>query len=551
MGPRKRRKTNGMHDFSRRSTVNESTRTETPGNWLAFSPNPVKLPLRCGAPDTIRPLRGLASVPKLSIVCLAACCGCVTGGGAWAQSLPNLYYDEAGGQLKAETAIYTEMVQSLQSTGQPDPRAASFLFSVAGANSPLFDPEFAARRTLSDAKNGDDACQTLAATEVIAYASYGVVATSLDDPSATLNHLAAIDEALAVGTVSLTITGGDLVSEGLPLTKESGGPLPPPVYEADTPITAWMVAIEAHAVQVAASFNPADDVKNRLLGTPRHVDQLAESIWNHSLTAMEDVPDDIIVLRATFGVYGSLPLLAVFAGDTYFLVDGVNGYADGPFKETQPFDATALLAAHAEYVVGSATRVLDRSGLCEATPVAKRWREDRPPGTYTPMPAVMMPCPTPQNPSAICPAPQAPYVAPVPPILWPTGRCEWYPYSAPESGFPGKACPTAPIPLVPTIDLTNPGIPGNPTNWKCTTLPNNIGDPVEFCGTIEQVCTPAGICIPRLVVCVFDPPPSRNGTPPNGDYPPYPAPMDFDTPNSPLSNIPVTNPNRCFERFYR
>ncbi|MBX3405349.1 MAG: hypothetical protein KF869_01190 [Phycisphaeraceae bacterium] len=62
---------------------------------------------------------------------------------------------------------------------------------------------------------------------------------------------------------------------------------------------------------------------------------------------------------ATFGIFGSLPLLGVTFDDAFVLLDAAEGNLDGPFDLDSPLDATVLLSHHAAYATGTTVRYVN------------------------------------------------------------------------------------------------------------------------------------------------------------------------------------------------
>ncbi|MFI4893376.1 MAG: hypothetical protein ACIAQ0_08090, partial [Phycisphaerales bacterium JB058] len=349
----------------------------------------------------------------------------------------------------------------------------------------------------------------------------------------TTAHTNAIAAAPTSAGVTGGVIGGSLVSIGLPLQPVTGVPAQATPYAPDPGTAAWIAGIEAFAMTTALTFDPADDPERRLLGQPRDSELLAHAIWDESVNTWGVSPDDILMLEAEFGIYGSLPMLVVYFDDSYILVDGTNGIVSGPFADTVPYDPIPLLEGHAEYEPGTGARVVIGTTGCETDGSGPRWKPLPYPG-YTPKAPVMVPCPTPSDPGRMCPAAPTPFVPPAKPNSWPR-------HPTPQTGFPGRN-PNPPFPG-PTTN-TNPGVPGNPTNWSCLPKTNAHGLTIEFCSTLTEVCDSNGNCIYRWISCVFDPPPSRNGTAPDpGDDWPEPI-TDLD--GNPMPN----NGNNCVDRFW-
>jgi len=97
---------------------------------------------------------------------------------------------------------------------------------------------------------------------------------------------------------------------------------------------------------------------------------------------------------ATFGVFGSLPLVGVTFDDAFVLLDATDGTLDGPFELESPLDATVLLASHSGYTSGTTVKYVNASG-CYVV-VAPDWRTTPPPG-WTPAPVVPPATPTTPN----------------------------------------------------------------------------------------------------------------------------------------------------------
>lgn len=445
--------------------------------------------------------------------------------------------------MKTEIASYTAMILELKSTGQPAEGADAFAFTIPAANSPLFDPYLAYQRTISSVLDTEPICPQPTDPQIAIYADEDTIANPLSDAEATTNHLMAIFNESTAET-SFSVVDGQLVSQGLPVVPAEGSLTPATPFTPSPERAAWIDEIEWHAIQAAAGFDPLDDIRARLLGQPRNAEKLALSIWLHAAESLDEPPDEIRGLRAAFGLYGALPMLAVFFDEGYILIDGVYGTVSGPFDESQPYDPAPHLGNHAAYEPGSPATVLETESTCEAWPSEPRWRW-RPPRDYEPKPAERVPCPTPEDPNRECSAPPDQWISPVPAPKWPE---PFYPHRLPEDGYnrpPGDLF--RPDELSPGVPWRrNPGTEGEPTDWKCKTAPGGLG-PVDFCATYTKVCAPSGSpCVIRVIICVFS---NLDGTPPNRDgTPPVPG---HDYPTGPITLDPdgVNNPNRCYDRY--
>ncbi len=339
-----------------------------------------------------------------------------------AQTVSTTYDTEASGTQAQENAAYITMLETFKTTGQPATGSAGFAFTDPATNTALYDPYAAARRTVANAQ-GLDLCVSVlgTGTAVTNYATGTTVETSLDDPNATTAHTNAIAAAPTSAGVTGGVIGGSLVSIGLPLQPVTGVPAPATPYAPDPGTAAWIAGIEAFAMTTALSFDPADDPERRLLGQPRDSELLAHAIWDESVNTWGVSPDDILMLEAEFGIYGSLPMLVVYFDDSYILVDGTNGIVSGPFADTVPYDPIPLLEGHAEYEPGTGARVVIGETGCVTTTMAKRWRKKAP---NFPL---KLPNPTfptfPLNPPLYQPPP-APYPA-APPYIMDPSRPGW------------------------------------------------------------------------------------------------------------------------------
>lgn len=317
----------------------------------------------------------------------------------------HVFYESATGSLYLDTVQFVNMLHQLRVTGQAPAGAATFNFSVPAADSPLFDPFLAARRTVFSALDPNGDCMTNIGDGVVAnFVTTGMIASSLLDTEAMLSHLVAIDEAGPLADISVEILNNALVSTGLPLT-----PVTSHVTTAATPVTpdaamaAWMTEIEWHATDFLAGLDPHDDLVARLTGTPRQAELLASEIWTFSGDTLQDEPNDIIHLKATFGIYGALPVLALWRGDHYVLLDAVTGTMAGPYHETTMYNPVELLLLHSVYQPGTGVDVLTEE---DCTPTMGRWQPGLPPGGTPRAPAPNgNPPPMPHPPLPMWPVP--------------------------------------------------------------------------------------------------------------------------------------------------
>ncbi len=297
-----------------------------------------------------------------------------------AQTPASFYATEATGTLKDEIGVFVAMLETLETTGQPAPGADAFLFSHPLANTALFDPVLAARRTVSGTLNFEEACPSATGVQVTAYAGDGTIANPLTDTQATLSHLEAVLSTDAPG-VTIGVDGDHLVSQGLPLEGVTAEPIPAQAFVPTPERAAWIADIEWFAIQHAATQDPADDVTNLLLGLPTNAQQLAWSIWDHLFDTGQDEPDDIRLLKAEFGIYGALPVLEITFEKGFILLDALTGEAFGPYADGQPYDPIPLLSNHPEYEPGTPASLIVASTGCPPAQGA-RWRQGPSPYPY-------------------------------------------------------------------------------------------------------------------------------------------------------------------------
>lgn len=385
----------------------------------------------------------------------AAVCIVTLAGPVSAQAASDVFYNDPDATLKQEIAAYVAMIDQLKTTGQPATVAGTFSFTNAAANSPLFDPYPAMRRTVN-ATLGNGFCWAVPNGTVVNYASTSTIASPLSDTPATINHFNAIVDASQTGDVTFGFTGNDLVSQGIPIQPVSGTPTPATPYVADAATMQWIGGIESHAVGVAATFVDADDVTNRLTGALRDVHHLANSVYTRSVSVWGEEPNDIRFLEVNFGLFGSLPILAVWFDDGYFLMDGTNGIVSGPFLDGVAYDPTELLLLHSEFTPGTGSRVIDAISGCEDNGLAKRWKEG-----------------------------PSPYPYPVPGTN-PNQRVPVTPPAQPPNGFPRINFP---------ID-SFPARPGRQTDFHCQTT-----GAACRCSSYRQTLTPGGQIIWEVETC--------------------------------------------------
>jgi hypothetical protein len=369
-----------------------------------------------------------------------------------AQSPSTIYYTEASGALSTEVGSFMAMYKTLKTTGQPHAGAAGFLYTDPLANTPMFDAILASQRTVSGTLTFEEACPVATPVQIALHAGDGTISNDLTDTEATINHL---DAALGAEGVTVSVEGGQLVSQGLPPEPVSGDPVPAQVFVPTPERAAWIADIEWHTLQTTATQNPADDAANLLLGLPTNAQQLAWSIWDHLFDTQQDEPDEIRVLKAEFGIYGALPVLEITFDQGFILIDGLTGEAFGPYADGQPYDPIPLLSNHPEYQAGTPASLIVVETGCEAV-AGPRWRRGRSPHPF-PVPG--------SDPN---------YTIPLTPPAQPPNN--YLPIQ-----FPIDSCPAR---------------PGRSTNFHCQTTSGGCR-----CSAYRQTLTQYGLIIWEVEAC--------------------------------------------------
>lgn len=351
----------------------------------------------------------------------AALLAAVLGGSALGQNTGNPFYDVPSGQLSVELKTWADMFWTQRTTGVPAPDAGTFAYSIPEFNSPLFSPAVAASMTVASISASgscigqiDEGVIVIVVDPAIEsktqlYMTLGVIETSFDsEPVEVQNHILAIMEALSISDVQVWVENNKLISSGLPVEPVEALPGSPGIYGQPSPET-WehILALGSAAQAAAAELDQTSAPRRALLGLPPLAAEFEEMIVGYPRHVLGSNASTHR-LEARFGRYGSLPLLLVNFDDVFVLIDTVNGAVAGPFADESPLDASSLLAAHAAYQSGTPVTYLNMNGCVVAA--RPRW-----------------------NP-------------------WP------------------PAPPIGPLPHVPTTPRAPSTIPGNPTNWSCTTL---------------------------------------------------------------------------------
>lgn len=274
---------------------------------------------------------------------------------------------------------------------------STFSFTKAAMNDPLFLPLRGARRTLEllnvvDAQACDglmDLQPGLGDTNVSdAFREAMTLWKFRTDPVANFAgsqaHLALINAAPSTSNVAWGMEGVYLVSTNLPWEPLTGGNQAGQIAANIDAATLDMIGkLALTAPAIAKASKGVTQAQALITGQKSQADRFEDGVVQY----LADQGADASVWRvdATFGVFGSLPLLGVTFDDAFVLLDATEGVLDGPFDLDSPLDATALLAQHAAYASGTTVRYVNASG-CIAV-AAARWRSTPPPG-WTPAPVV-------------------------------------------------------------------------------------------------------------------------------------------------------------------
>lgn len=291
-------------------------------------------------------------------------------------------------------------------------KVGQFGFSNAALNSPLFNPVRAARPTL-EALNILSAtdCDGMAALQPgwgnstisdafrEAMKNWKVTTNSATNASGTAIHIALISSAPSGSGTTWTTQGDLLISEKLPWLAATGANQPPTIAgNLSQETTSAIQKLINVAPIIATASAGTTEAQSLVTGEESHAVRFERGVA--SLLADGEWAAGTTRLEATFGAFGSLPIVMVAFTDAFVLLDSVNGSLDGPFAPGSDLDSTALLQSHVDaYQPGTRVRFATQDG-CIVTG-ASTTRPGTPPAGYipsTPSPVVTPP-PLPGNPS--------------------------------------------------------------------------------------------------------------------------------------------------------
>jgi len=206
----------------------------------------------------------------------------LTGLAAHAQA-QNVFYNLPTSQAQSEINAWASMYDTLVKTGQPAPGAATFEFTDANMNGPLFSILVAAKRTVGDV-TGTNPCDINSTpgggvdefrANTTTWMTANTVSTDFianPDGTTALLDAAAIDPG-----ASLSVDGSELIASNLSATSVSasagGGVAATYAAVSDTTLD-WIADFTAASINYAATLDGHDNARRYVLGQPRTVDLL-------------------------------------------------------------------------------------------------------------------------------------------------------------------------------------------------------------------------------------------------------------------------------------
>lgn len=323
---------------------------------------------------------------------------------------------------KAELAAYSTLYWQYADAQTPGAGAGSFQFTDPNLNSPLFNPYRASLRKVQAAKgiypDTTESCSgspgSVTATDIKSFMIDGTISTPLDQTAEVSAHLAKLLEALDEGQeVAVANEDGKLVTVGLDPKTLQLVPIDSAPVPANSAIADLFNSVATAAGQLAATQDLSHVVSDPLVGHKPYWAAFMQGLDRSLGAAAVTIEARVTGLDAAFGDYGCLVLARVETNQgVYLLVDTVNGAVAGPYSDSAPYDARALLATHPEYVDGQTIEYFGK-GDCATT-----------------MPVASIKTPIPRGPP----------------------------------GFPAGWTPQTPLP-------PNFTVPGNPSDWVCVFTP--------------------------------------------------------------------------------
>ena len=301
----------------------------------------------------------------------------------------------------------------------------TFTFTKAAMNDPLFLPVRGARRTLETlGVMGAQACDGLieiqpglgdvavSAALREAMTQWKFRTDAVSNPAGTQAHFNLINAAPNTSNTVWGMEGSHLVSTNLPWEALTGAnPAGQIAASVSTATLHTIGKLTDTAPAIAKAAAGISQTQALITGQKSHADRFEEGV----VQFLFDQGSNATAWRvdATFGVFGSLPLVGVTFDDAFVLLDATDGTLDGPFGLTSSLDATVLLASHSGYTSGTTVRYVNHSGC--ATIAAPQWRNTPPLGT----PAIWPLLPAVPGAPGVCRPPGAP----APPAAVPSWQC--------------------------------------------------------------------------------------------------------------------------------
>jgi len=320
----------------------------------------------------------------------------------------------------------------------------TFTFTKAAMNDPLFLPVRGARRTLETlGVLNAQACDGLTEVQpglgdvaVIdalreAMTQWKFRTDAVINPAGTQAHFNLINAAPSTSNTVWGMEGSHLVSTNLPWEALTGANQTGQIASTvSTPTLHTIGKLTDTAPAIAKAAKGVTQTQALITGALSHADRFEDGV----VKFLSDQGSNATAWRvdASFGVFGSLPLVGVKFDDAFVLLDTTSGRLDGPFALASPLDATVLLANQSGYVSGTTVRYHNANGCLIL--IAPSWRPGGPPGVTTPR----APITNPNYPPA-CPPPGWTLPTPPPPSAWPT-RPPCYNPANPAGGWANCTC---------------------------------------------------------------------------------------------------------------
>lgn len=323
----------------------------------------------------------------------------------------------------------------------------TFSFTKAAMNDPLFLPLRGARRTLEVIGTLDpQACDGLTDLQPglgdsgvsdafrEAMTQWKFRTDTVNNAAGTLAHINLINSAPSTSNTAYGMEGSFLVSTDLPWEPLTGGNQAAVMAQNVSTTTLDIIGkLALTAPAIAKASKGVTQAQAMITGEKSQADRFEDGVVQY--LADQGALATAWRVDATFGVFGSLPMLGVTFDDAFVLLDATEGVLDGPFDLDSPLDATALLSQHAAYAAGTTVRDVSFGG-CPHT-IAATWHPGGLPAV-TPAPTPRVPITLP-GPTTRCPPPGSTPPNPPAPTAWPNSIPCYNPAN-PAGGWAGCTC---------------------------------------------------------------------------------------------------------------